>query len=89
MKSAFLLSRGLLCLYDKQNNTWLLVDIELNTRREIPYLRAPMYHSLFFVHFSEMEFCVFVLREILAVPKFVVARRHLNVSQNYDVIRPC
>ena len=28
MKSVFLLSRGLLCLYDKQNNTWLLVDME-------------------------------------------------------------
>ena len=28
MKSAFLLSRGLLCLEDKQNNTWLLVDME-------------------------------------------------------------
>ena len=26
MKSAFLLSKGLLCLCDKQNNTWLLVD---------------------------------------------------------------
>ena len=60
MKSAFLPSKGLLCLYDKQNNTWLLVDmeflfscstrhlaIELNARREIPYLRAPMYYSLF------------------------------------------
>ena len=28
MKSAFLLSKGLLCLYDKQNNTWFLVDME-------------------------------------------------------------
>ena len=28
MKSAFLPSKGLLCLYDKQNNTWLLVDME-------------------------------------------------------------
>ena len=28
MKSAFLLSKGLLCLYDKQNNIWLLVDME-------------------------------------------------------------
>ena len=28
MKSAFLLSKGLLCLYDKQNNTWLLLDME-------------------------------------------------------------
>ena len=28
MKSAFLLSKGRLCLYDKQNNTWLLVDME-------------------------------------------------------------
>ena len=67
-KSAFLFSKGLLCLYYKQNNRRLLVDmefssrvqldislvrcahslaIELNTRREIPYLRAPMYCSLF------------------------------------------
>ena len=28
MKSAFLPSKGLLCLYDKQNNIWLLVDME-------------------------------------------------------------
>ena len=28
MKSAFLVSKGLLCLHDKQNNTWLLVDME-------------------------------------------------------------
>ena len=28
MNSAFLPSKGLLCLYDKQNNTWLLVDME-------------------------------------------------------------
>ena len=27
MKSTFLPSKGLLCLYDKQNNTWLLVDM--------------------------------------------------------------
>ena len=25
----FLVSKGLLYLYDKQNNTWLLVDMEL------------------------------------------------------------
>ena len=28
MKRAFLLSKGQLCLYDKQNNTWLLVVME-------------------------------------------------------------
>ena len=28
MKSAFRVSKGLFCLYDKQNNTWLLVDME-------------------------------------------------------------
>ena len=27
-KLAFLPSKGLVCLYDKQNNTWLLVDME-------------------------------------------------------------
>ena len=32
MKSAFLVSKGLLCLYDKQNNTWLLVDMEFFSR---------------------------------------------------------
>ena len=26
MRSAFLPRKGLLCLYDKQKNTWLLVD---------------------------------------------------------------
>ena len=53
MKSAFLPSKGLLCLYDKQNKTWLLVNMEFlfscSTRREIPYLRAPIYYSLFIV----------------------------------------
>ena len=47
------------CSYHTQNNTRLLGDMEflfesltryldadLNTQREIPYLRAPMYYSL-------------------------------------------
>ena len=52
----FLVSKGLLniYIYDKPNKTWLLVDmkllfsraIEFNTRREIPYLRAPIRYSL-------------------------------------------
>ena len=29
-ESTFLVSKGLLCLYDKQNNTWLLVDIKIS-----------------------------------------------------------
>ena len=37
MKSAFLPCKGLLCLYDKQNNTWLIVAMEFlflcSTRR--------------------------------------------------------
>ena len=28
MKSTFVVSKGLLCLYDKQDNTWLLVDMK-------------------------------------------------------------
>ena len=50
-----------MCLYDKQNNTWLLVDMEFPfscstwhltrslryTRREIPYLRTLVYYSLY------------------------------------------
>ena len=28
MKSALLVSKELFCLYGKQNNTWLLVDME-------------------------------------------------------------
>ena len=27
-KSTFVVSKGLLCLYDKQDNTWLLVDMK-------------------------------------------------------------
>ena len=44
MKSAFLPSEGLLCLYDKQNNSWLLVDMEFlfscSTRHLTRSLRA-------------------------------------------------
>ena len=32
MKSAFLPSKGLLCFYDKQSNTWLLVDVDFSSR---------------------------------------------------------
>ena len=41
MKSAFLPSEGLLCLYDKQNNTWLLVGMEFEEKFHIyarPYM---------------------------------------------------
>ena len=41
MKSAFLPSEGLLCLYDKQNNTWLLVGMEFEDKFDIyarPYM---------------------------------------------------
>ena len=68
----------LLCLYNKQNNTWLLVDMKFlfscstrhlthslcslvsyrgKTRREIPYLRAPMYYSLF-ITWGGLKGCV-------------------------------
>ena len=77
MKSAFLLIKGLLSLYDKKKiihgclwiwnfsfcvklDIWLLRcahswAIELNTRREIPYLRAPMYCSLFISSFKNFK----------------------------------
>ena len=35
VKSAILLSKGQLCLYDKQNNTWLLVDMEFPSRVQL------------------------------------------------------
>ena len=38
MKSAFLVSKGLLCLYDKKNNTWLLVDMEFLFSRSTRHL---------------------------------------------------
>ena len=60
-KVEFLVSKGLLCLYNKQNNTWLLVDMEFLFEFEVDcsrvraanewnvelnaYLRAPMYYS--------------------------------------------
>ena len=63
IKSTFLLRIGLLCLYDKQYNTWLLVDmefifscsrsIELNTWRELPYRGAPMYYSIFVARYFD------------------------------------
>ena len=46
MKSAFLLSKGLLCLYDKQNNTWLLV-LEVNSLTLVVGLVDPSLISFF------------------------------------------
>ena len=44
MKSAFLSSKVLLCLYDKQNNTWLLVNMgflfSCSTRHLTSWLRS-------------------------------------------------
>ena len=31
----FLVGKGLLCLYDKQNNTWLLEDTEFSSRFQL------------------------------------------------------
>ena len=50
-KLTFHVCKGLLCLYNKQNNTWLLVDIiqflfSCSTWKEIPYLYVPMHYSL-------------------------------------------
>ena len=45
MKSAFLLSKGLLCLYDKQNNTQLLVDMEFLFSCSTRHLTRSLRHS--------------------------------------------
>lgn len=79
VKWTFLVGKGLLCFYDKQNNTWLFVDmkflflvqlyislvccthswaIELNTWREIPYLRTPMCYSLLINRISVSHYWV-------------------------------
>ena len=71
IKLNFLVRKGLLRLYDKQNNTWFLVDVKflfsysnrhltralrslVNTQREILYLRALVYYSIF-INFSVLE----------------------------------
>ena len=50
MKSAFLVSKGLLCLHDKQNKTWLLVDMEFlflcSTRHLTRSLRSLVSHRV-------------------------------------------
>ena len=49
MKSAFLPSKGLLCLYDKQNKTWLLVNMEFlfNSKRNSISTRAHLLFSIY------------------------------------------
>ena len=48
MKLTFLVGKGLLCLYDKQNNTWLLVDTKFLCKEVYKHqlrnsLRRPIY----------------------------------------------
>ena len=49
MKSAFLPSKGLLRLYDKQNKTWLLVNMEFlfNSKRNSISTRAHVLFSIY------------------------------------------
>ena len=58
MKSAFLPSKGPLCLYDKQNNTWLLIDMELLFSCSTRHLTRSL-HSLasYRVKHSRGAFC--------------------------------
>ena len=50
MKLALLFTKGLLCLYDKQNNTWLLVDTEFlsscSNRHLTRSLRSHVFKSI-------------------------------------------
>ena len=86
-KLAFPLSKGQLCLYDKQNNTWLLTDMEFlfscSTRREIPYLRAPMYYSLFTCHRTN------AVSELKSEPQFFklyFALPYMSICQSWMVL---
>ena len=66
------------CSYHTQNNTRLLGDMEflfesltryldadLNTRREIPYLRAPMYYSLHIIDPHDKQFPVGLIAQLV------------------------
>ena len=45
MKSVVILSKGLLCLSDKQNNTWLLVDMEFLFSCSTQHLTRELYRD--------------------------------------------
>ena len=79
MKSTFLVSKGLLCLYDKQNNTsiWLLVDMKFlfsfSTRHLTCSLRSltgyPVKHSKinFHIYWHANVFILYFLNKWMTV----------------------
>ena len=68
MKSAFLVSKGLLCSYDKQNNTWLLADVEFffscSTRHLTRFLCSLMSYQIKHSKRNSISTCAHVLFSI-------------------------
>ena len=50
IKLTFLVSKGLLCLYDKQNNTWLLVDKKFLFLCSPPHFTVSSMAALWFLN---------------------------------------
>ena len=76
MKSAFLVSKGLLCLYDKQNNTWLLVNVEFfflcSTRHLTHLLRSLVSYQIKHSKRNSTSTCAHVLFSISSEdPKYI------------------
>ena len=52
MKLTFLVGKGLLCLYDKQNNTWLLVDTKFLCKEFLNISSETLYGGQFHLNNS-------------------------------------
>ena len=79
MKLAFLVSKRLLCLYDKQNNTWLLVDMEFlfscSTRHLTRSLRSLVSYRVKPSKRTSISMCAHVLFSIYHCSDWKVATK--------------
>ena len=93
LKSAFLHSKGLLCLSDKQNNTWLLEDMEFlltcSTRHLTRSLRSLVSYQNSIAHKWDVESNTWGEIPYLQATKFKNTRRefpYLRASMYYSIL---
>ena len=89
IKLTLLVSKGLLCLYGKQNNTWLLVDTKFLfscwTRHPTRSLRSLASYRVKHSEKNSIFWCAHVLSSIHLYPKLRYQQLYIEISIGHPI----
>ena len=89
IKLTLLVNKGLLCLYGKQNNTWLLVDMKFLfscwTRHPTRSLRSLASYRVKHSEKNSIFWCAHVLSSIYLYPKLRYQQLYIEISIGHPI----